>query len=538
MKPKSNKTLILLILDGWGISPSWAGNAITTANPRYFNYFWRSYPHLVLQAFSKMVGKYNKVGNSEIGHSAIGTGTLPLQDLSKISETIDNGKFFKNDVLVGAYKGAKKHGGAVHLIGLLSDGEIHSHTDHLYALIDLAVKQKIDKLYIHAILDGIDTPPNEGVLFLDRLNKKLKEAGVGQIATVSGRKYAMDRDKHWNLIRMAYRAIISGKSQNTSEHILKTVSQFYTDGGKDLNFPPTVVIDHNKRPIAKVLPYDQLIFFNFRSDRIRQLATAFCDPRFYPWWKTFLPKGVNFVTFADYKKGLKAKVAFPKEPHKICIAKELSDHKLRQFHIAETEKYAHVTYFLNGYNEIPFHGEERFFARSPHPHSYEQHPAGGTPKITQKIISALSSKRFNFIVANLGNVDMVGHTGNIEAVNEAVLAIDEALRKIVEAALLTGAEVMITADHGKVERMLGEKFEDPETRHTLNPVPLIYINPHNKLEKTKLPETIIRGSIISQIVTSEHTLADVAPTILEIFGIKKPKEMTGKSLLEELEKQR
>ncbi|MFH1749280.1 MAG: 2,3-bisphosphoglycerate-independent phosphoglycerate mutase [bacterium] len=537
MKTKSTqlfKPLILLILDGWGISPAWGGNAITMANPKVYNYLWRNYPHLVLQAFSKMVGKYNKVGNSEIGHSAIGSGTLPLQDLSRISSEIQNKKFFENPVLKKVAKNCTKHNSTLHLIGLVSDGEIHSHIDHLKALIDFAAKNKIKKVVLHAITDGVDSPANEGILFLDRIQKHMQKKKTGQVASVMGRQYAMDRDQNWGLIKQAYTAITQGKASHKSQNALEVCANAYKNNFTDINIPPTVIVDENNQSISRVLPYDSIIFFNFRADRARQLTTVFTDPKFRPLWRLSPIPNIQFCTLTNYHKDLPVEIIYPKKPFDNSLTKLLSDKNLRQLHLAETEKYAHVTYFLNGYHEKPFKGEDRTFFKSPRPEVYESTPEGQTPQIAKKIIEAVRSKKYDFIVANFGNVDMVGHSGNIEAVASAVSTIDKALQNITQAALVSEASVMITADHGKVERMLGEIQQDPETTHTLNPVPLIYITPNNKLPKSPLPESIRRGSLLPEIIQSEFTLADIAPTILELYNIKIPKEMTGKCLLKDL----
>ncbi|MFC1656638.1 2,3-bisphosphoglycerate-independent phosphoglycerate mutase [Patescibacteria group bacterium] len=537
MKTKSTrlfKPLVLLILDGWGISPAWGGNAITMANPKIYNYLWRNHPHLILQAFSRMVGKYNKIGNSEIGHSAIGSGTLPLQDLSRISTEIQNNKFFENTVLKKVAKNCNQHNSTLHLIGLVSDGEIHSHIDHLKALVDFASKNKIKKVVLHAITDGVDSPANEGVLFLDRVQKYMQQKKCGHIASVMGRQYAMDRDSNWGLIKQAYIAITQGKSPHKSQNALEVCSSAYKNNFTDINIPPTIIVNEDGQPLTKVLPHDSIVLFNFRADRARQLTKTFVDPKFRPLWRLSPIPKIQFCTLTNYQKDFPVEVIYPKKPFNNSLSKLISDNNLRQLHIAETEKYAHVTYFFNGYHEQPFKNEDRVFFKSPIPESYESTPEGQTPRIAKKIIDVVKSKKYDFVVANFGNVDMVGHSGNIEAVSSAVSAIDKALKNITQAALISEASVMITADHGKVERMLGEVQQDPETTHTLNPVPLIYISPDNKLPKSPLPESISRGSLLPEIIQSDFTLADIAPTILELYDIKKPKEMTGKSLLKDL----
>jgi 2,3-bisphosphoglycerate-independent phosphoglycerate mutase len=534
MDNKQYKPLTLIVLDGWGISPAWGGNAITMANPKTYNYLWRNYPHQILHSFSKMVGEYNKIGNSEIGHSAIGSGTLPLQDLSKISHEIKSGQFFKNPELLKIAERTKKHNSSLHIMGLVSNGEIHSHIDHLFALLDFAAKNQIQKVYIHAITDGVDTPPNEGVLFIDRILAHIKKLGVGKIATISGRHYAMDRDENWTLMKPAYLAIAKGQSQHTSHNPLEVMSSAYKNNLDDIFVPPTVIVDSDGHPTAKILPHDTVIFFNFRADRARQMTKAFVDPGFRPFWRLTPIQKINFATLTSYHEDLPVDVIYPKEPFDNSLAQIFSDTGLRQLHIAETEKYAHVTYFFNGYHEEPVKGEDRVFFKSPNPHQYESMPQGRTPQIARKIAQQIKFKKYDLVVANIGNVDMAGHAGDIEAVSDAILAADNALRIIVEASLKNMGSVIITADHGKVERMLGEVHQDPETTHTLNPVPFIYITPDNKRSDDLMSESLDKGTLLPQIIQSEHTLADVAPTILEIFGLPKPKTMTGTSLLKYL----
>ncbi len=403
------------------------------------------------------------------------------------------------------------------------------------ALIDFAAQNQIPKVFLHAITDGVDSPSNQAVLFLDQVQKYMQKKKKGKIATVMGRKYAMDRDRNWNLIKQAYLAIAQGKSPRISQNPLKVCIEAYKNNLNDINIPPTVIVNQENQPLAKVLPHDAIIFFNFRADRARQLTKAFVDPNFHPLWRLSPISNIDFATLTRYQKNLPVEVIYPKKPFKNPLAKLLSENNLRQLHIAETEKYAHVTYFLNGYHEEPYSGEERIFLKSPNPQTYESTPEGRTPQIAKRIIQAIFKNRFDFIVSNLGNVDMVGHTGNIQATAQAVDAIDQALKDITQASLKQGGSVIITADHGKVERMLGEIHQDPETTHTLNPVPFIYITPNNKLPKSPLPESIRRGNLLPEIIQSKYTLADIAPTILDLFDIKKPKEMTGKSLLKDLE---
>ena len=526
--------LVLIILDGWGLSPSWGGNVINMTNPPFVNSLWRDYPHLILQAFKEIGKTYGKVGNSEIGHGLIGSGRTLEQEIDRIDKTISNGQFFKNQTFVDVCDYVKNKKSSLHLMGLISDGAIHSHINHLYSLINLAKKQGVEKLYIHAFLDGQDTKPTSGIVFLTQLQAFLKEKHIGKISTLSGRFFAMDRDGHWDRTQRAYQALTKGKGI-IEESPLHAIVQMYKKGFNDTAFPPVII----KTDVGKTISKDQLIkdrdgviFFNFREDRVRQLTRAFVDPSFRPFWCFKKPK-VMFVAFTKYISNLPVKIAFPPIEIKNCLTEIISKNGLRQLHIAESEKYAHITYFINCGKEEPFKNEGRIIVSSPRIDSFDKVPEMKTKEVVDKIISSL--KKYDFIVSNFANVDIVGHTGNIIAAGEAVKSIDNNLERLTKEILEKNGILIITADHGNAEQMIHlQDTGDPETLHTLNPVPFILVG--NKFKKKKI--TIIGNigvkTILKDIIGTKHNLSDIAPTILELLKLSKPEEMTGESLLNTL----
>ncbi len=536
MKKTSNilHPVVLLILDGWGLSPSWGGNAIAMSNPPFINSLWKKYPHLILQAFRKLAGPSGKVASSEIGHSSIGCGRLVYQDLSKINKAIQNSDFYKNQALTSVCDFVKKNHSSLHLTGLLSDGSIHSHIDHLFALLSLAKKQKVYKVYLHCILDGIDSPKTSALIYLSRLQAKLNQVGIGKISTISGRSFAMDRDGNWDRIKRAYLAMTKGKG-NMADSPLAAVSKSYKKGFTDDEIPPIVLTTESKKQTSFsqfIKNNDGVIFFNFRPDRARQLTRAFVDKSFRPLWCIKKPK-VFFVTLTQYQKGLPVSIAFAAEPIKNSLAEVLSAQNLKQLHIAESEKYAHITYFLNGWREEPYKGEDRIIISSPKVDSYDKTPEMKVDEIGSCIIAKM--KKYHFVVANIANVDLVGHTGKIEAVSRAIDATDNAIKKITEAVLNENGTLIITADHGNAEQMVHLQSEgDKETLHTLNPVPFLLVEKNLERTPQKFASELSSKNILKDIMESEYTLADIAPTILEILKIKKPKEMTGSSLLNKL----
>ncbi len=521
------KSVILLILDGWGVSPSWGGNAISMNNPDIMNYYWRNYPHTVLQAFKKIVGPSGKVGNSEIGHSSIGTGRLIFQDMTRIGNSIIDGSFMTNPTLLKAADYVRAHNSALHIYGLLSDGGIHAHVDHAIALADFAKSQNITKTYFHCVLDGRDAGATSALSFISQLDDRLKSNNLGRIASLVGRFYALDRDEHWSRIAVAYKAMAEGIGDrfSTAE---EAISAMYRKGFEDEFMPPCVIND-GTGPVT-IKDGDAVICFNFRADRARQLAQVFLGTHKLGMF-FHLPKDLFFAGMTSYRLPEQKNIIFDPIPIKNPLAKIISDDGLKQFHIAESEKYAHVTYFFNGGREDAFPGEDRLFVPSPDVISYNQAPEMSAQKLTDELVAKLHSERYTLLVANYANVDMVGHTGDIAAVATAVATVDAQVRRVIQEGLRQDAAIIITADHGNAEQMIGlHRDKTSETMHTLNPVPFILI----AKSLAKGADNSKPDNLLSDIAQSEHTLADVAPTILELLGLSKPDEMTGHSLIGQL----
>ncbi|MBI2263322.1 2,3-bisphosphoglycerate-independent phosphoglycerate mutase [Candidatus Berkelbacteria bacterium] len=492
----SHRPVVLIILDGWGLSPAWGGNAISMQNPSFINELYREYPHFILQSFSALNNPYQKVGNSEIGHTAIGCGQMVDQDLVEISLAIKKKTFFQNEIIKRALKRTKNEGKKVHLIGLYSKGAVHSHLDHILALIDFARQEGIFNLYLHLILDGQDSEMAafSGDMFL--LREKIKEAGLGKVASLTGRFFAMDRDGHLDLT--------------------------------DFNFPPTTLFE-NAKLVTKIRDGDLVIFANTRAERMQQLVRAFADFHYlrrFGLLRQFPVVKATYITLTDYHLDLPLLIAFPHRKINHNLAKIISAYGLSQLHVAESEKRAHITYFLNGGFDEPFQGEDWLIIPSPKVAGFNQTPAMKAPEIIDSIIRRL--KKYDFIATNLANVDLISHTGDILATAKAVEVIDQQLKKLAAAVLKAGGVLLITADHGNAEQMVHlSPNADPETVHSLNPVPLILVG--GDFEK---PFHSLSNGFGSEIVSSRHTLADVAPTVLELLGLKIPQEMTGESLLD------
>lgn len=508
-----NKT-ILIILDGWGLAASWGGNAISLARLPNFNNLWQKMPHSVLKASGQEVGlPGHEMGNSEVGHLNLGAGRIVRQDSSRINETIENGSFFQNEVLKKAIAHAKQNNSKLHLMGLVSDGGIHSHINHLFALLDLCQKENFHNVFIHGITDGRDTDPMSGIIYFNKLEEKLKSLGFGKIATVSGRYFAMDRDNHWDRIERAYQAIANGVGEKTKSP-LAAISLAYSRHQTDEFIAPTVVCDENNFPVGKVETNDSVIFFNFRSDRARQITLMFAEkkPIANLYFVTLIPYG--------FEGELSKKIisAFEPNPMNKVLAQVISELNFCQFHTAETEKYAHVTYFFNGGRETPFPNEERKMIPSPAVATFDLKPEMAASEVVGSLVERLRDKKLpevQLIILNFANADMVGHTGNLQAAVKAVEAVDLNLGELLKAPELKDFNFLITADHGNVEQMINPITGDPDTEHTTNPVPFIL-----KLKNEK-----------NIILRPEGRLADVTPTILEIAGITQPADMTGQSLI-------
>lgn len=520
---KKNKPVVLVILDGWGIAPPSHGNAITLAKTPFFNKAVSSYFTTTLQASSLSVGlSWGECGNSEIGHLNLGAGRIIYQTLPRIDKSISDKDFFQNEKFLQAIEHVKKNDSKIHLLGLVSSGGVHSSIEHLFALLKLCQDKKMERVFIHAILDGRDTPFNSGRQFIDELEKKIKELKTGKIATLMGRFYAMDRDNHWERIEKAYLAMTAGEGR-TATSPSEAISNSYAEKNFDEEFLPTIILENGK-PTALIEDNDAVIFFNFRPDRARELTKAFVLEDIEEKFKR--KKKINnlfFVTMSEYEEGLPVAIAFPPEKINNPLAKILSDRGLFQLHIAETEKYAHVTYFFNGGREKPFLNEEWLLIPSPRVSSYDQKPEMSARAVTEKVILAINSDKYDFILVNFANPDMVGHTGNIEATIKAIEFLDNSLEQIAEATLKKNGIVIITADHGNAEEMISIRTGQMDKEHSTNPVPFILIGKDWE-EKKKEPVDL-------SLMTPTGILADVAPTILKLMNIPQPKEMNGNSLI-------
>jgi 2,3-bisphosphoglycerate-independent phosphoglycerate mutase len=508
-----SKPLILMILDGWGINSSRNNNAIALADPPVMGRLCREYPCTELQASGMAVGlPEGQMGNSEVGHLNIGAGRIVFQDLTRISKAISDGSFYRNPALLDCLAKTCSSGGRIHLAGLVSDGGVHSHNTHLYALLQLARQEGIKDVFVHCFLDGRDTPPRSAVEYISSLEEEMKIIGVGKIATVMGRYYAMDRDNRWERVEKAYNAMALGEG-NPDESALKAIQDNYDQGSNDEFVLPSVVFDQNG-PVGTIRDGDGFIFFNFRSDRAREITRAFTDSSFTGFNPVFRPEFSSFVCMTEYDETFGLPVAFAPEELKNILGEVVSKAGLRQLRIAETEKYAHVTFFFNGGNEVPFPGEERVLIPSPKDvATYDLKPEMSVFQVTAELVSRLDERRYDFIVLNFANPDMVGHTGFLEAAVKAISAVDECVGVVVDKVLSQGGNLLITADHGNAESMVDENG-NPHTAHTCNPVPFVLV-----------------GDAAQGLHLHSGVLADIAPTVLDILGIPKPAEMTGSSLL-------
>lgn len=522
------KPTILIILDGWGVAPDSSGNAITSGDPKYYNSLVRDYPTTLLQASGEAVGlSWGDIGNSEVGHLNIGAGKIVYQNLMRISKSIEDGNFYKNKILLDSFKHAKKNKSKMHFIGLVSDGGIHSYMGHLYGLLELARQQNVSEVYIHAILDGRDTRYNEGVNLVSRLINRMNNIKVGRIASITGRFFAMDRDNHWNRIEKAYSAMANGVADSYFSDPLDAIESSYKKEIYDEEFRSAVIVDSNKKPITKIEEDDSVVFFNFRPDRARELTKSFVLPSFDKFDRKYI-KNLSFATLTEYEKKLPVNVVFPKEEIESPLAKIISSKGMKQLHIAETEKYAHITYFLNGGNEDPYPGEDNVIVPSPRSSSYLKTPEMSSGLISKRVVDEIMKDKYDFIAINFANADMIGHTGNMKAAIKAVKSIDNAIKDIVELALLKDGCVVITSDHGNAEDMINERIGEMEKEHTNNPVPFIVVKKDYKSKNVGVMSPV-KGEISG--IRPSGILADVSPTILKIMGIRKPKDMQGISLV-------
>ena len=516
------RPFVLIIMDGWGINPRQEGNAIALARTPNIDTLAQKWPHTSVKTSGAAVGLPDgQMGNSEVGHQNIGAGKRVLQDYTRVNEAIQDGTFFQNPALLKAISHVKQHSSQLHICGLLGNGGVHAHESHLEALLRLAKSHDVERVYIHAFTDGRDSSPTGGLEFMRHLEGRAREIGgehAAKVATVSGRYYAMDRDNRWDRTGLTYNAMVHAEGQraNSAE---AAIQQSYDKKVTDEFILPTVIME-NEQPVTVVKAGDALIHYNFRPDRARQLTKAFVLPELPPQAEGKFDRGprladLQYVMMTEYEEGLDAETAYRADEVEMPLARVISDVGLRQFHTAETEKYAHVTYFINGRRETPFPGEDRFLVPSQKVPTYDLKPEMSAAGITDTAVERIRSRDYDFVIMNYANADMVGHTGVMEATIKGVEAVDTGVGRVVEATLAVGGGLLITADHGNAEQLIEYDTGKPFTSHTINPVPLYLVVP--QLANAKL--------------RNDGILADVSPTILQILGIPQPKDMTGRSLL-------
>ncbi|MFH1255616.1 MAG: 2,3-bisphosphoglycerate-independent phosphoglycerate mutase [bacterium] len=519
------KPVVLMVLDGWGIAGDYSGNAISQAKIANIKSYIAKYPSMTLVASGEGVGlPWGESGNSEVGHLNLGSGRIIYQDLPKINKLIADGDFYKNKVLLKAIEHVKKNNSKIHLIGLVSNGCVHSSLEHLQALIALMSESKVDEFYIHAILDGRDAAFNSGLDFIKEVQASLNGT-KGKIASLSGRFYAMDRDNHWDRTAKSYQAMALGMG-GKNESAEKLIEMSYEKKIYDEEFMPAAIMENGK-PVAKIEDGDAAIFFNYRPDRARQLSKAFVLPSFEKFNRgKYL--NIFFAAFTEYEKNLPMEIIFPQDSLKNTLGEVLSSAGFKQLRIAETEKYAHVTYFFNGGSEIKPESEDRVLVSSPAVSSYDEKPEMSAAEITEKVLKAIDKDKYDFILINFANADMVGHTGNLSATVKAVEMVDKCAGKIANAVLAKGGVAFITADHGNAEELFNMQTGMIDKEHSANPVPFLIVG--KSFEGKSLSSVDSPGGDLS-LVKPQGLLSDAAPTILKIMGLEKPKEMTGRSLI-------
>ncbi len=507
------KPTCLLIMDGYGLNEETKGNAIYQANSENVNYYIKNYPSTMLGASGLDVGLPDgQMGNSEVGHLNMGAGRIVYQELTKITKEINDGEFFENVELCGAIDNAMKNGKKLHLYGLLSDGGVHSHITHLFALLDLAKKKGLDNAYVHCFLDGRDVSPSSGVNFINQLQEYMDKIGFGEIASVGGRYYVMNRDNRWERVEKAYDMMTLGNDL-TTENAAEYVKKSYENGVTDEFVLPACVVKNGK-PVALIEEGDSIIFFNFRPDRARQITRAMSEKEFSGFERKSGFLNPYYVCFTQYDASFtNVKIAFKPQSLDNTLGEYLAKIGKTQLRIAETEKYAHVTFFFNGGVEKANENEERVLISSPKVATYDMQPEMSAYLVTDKVLEEIEKDKYDVIILNFANCDMVGHTGVIDAAVKAVKTVDECVKKVVDKILEKKGTILLTADHGNADKMLDEK-DNPFTAHTTNPVPLVVISENKDI---KLKE----GGV----------LADIAPTMLEVMGVDVPKEMSGKSLI-------
>jgi len=505
----------LIIMDGYGCAKPDKYNAVTDAKRPNLEKLFDKYPHTTINCFGPYVGlPKGQMGNSEVGHLNLGAGRIIYQPLTRITKAVEDGEFFENEALVSAMENAVKNNSALHLLGLVSDGGVHSHMDHLLACVEMAKHFSIKDVYIHCFMDGRDVPPSSGLGFINELEADLKKIGLGKIATIAGRFYAMDRDNIWERVSLAYSAIADGEGVTASSPT-EAMQQSYDKGETDEFVKPTVVLEAGK-PTGMVCDKDSVIFFNFRPDRARQLTNSFITEGFDGFKRKKGYLDLCFVTMTVYDATFKIDAAFKAQTYQNTLGEYISNLGLKQLRIAETQKYAHVTYFFNGGVETPNKGEDRILIESPKIATFDMKPEMSAYEVTEAVLKEIKAQKYDVIIMNYANCDMVGHTGVLQAAIDAVEAVDECVGKVVDAIRAEGGKIIITADHGNAEKMWDYEKNVPYTAHTVdNPVPFIVID--DERDDIELYD--------------DGKLADVAPTLLSMMGIEIPKEMTGKSLI-------
>ncbi|MBU4217021.1 2,3-bisphosphoglycerate-independent phosphoglycerate mutase [Patescibacteria group bacterium] len=524
---KIPKPVVLVILDGWGIGQPYTGNAITQSNTPFINSLISEYPSMTLRASGEAVGlPWGEPGNSEVGHVNIGLGKILYQDLPRINKEISDNTFYQNKVLLEAIEHVKKNNSKLHFMGVVSNGCVHGSIDHLHALLVLAKEQGIEKAYVHAILDGRDTSYNSGMNFIKGVERSIAEYGVGAIASIAGRFYTMDRNNNWDRIEKAYVTMTAGVG-NKAESAISAIEKSYNNKVYDEEFIPTV-IEKDGKPVALINDNDAIVFYNFRPDRARQITKAFVDEKVEKFNREKKIDNLYFACFTEYEKGLPVSVVFESDEIKNTLGDVVADGGLTQLRIAETEKYAHVTYFFNGGRETKAPGEEHALVPSPQVSSYDAKPEMSAAEITEKLLSEIESDKHNMIIVNYANADMVGHTGNIAAAIKGVEFLDKCVARVAKAILSKNGVLMITADHGNAEVMFNMQTGQIDKEHTSNPVPFIVVG--NEYRGKSFGWKNVAGSDLS-LIQPQGILSDIAPTILKVLGLKKPKEMTGMSLM-------
>ena len=509
--PKSSTQVtpsLLIILDGFGYREDPDHNAIAHAHKPNWDQLWRDHPHTLINASELSVGlPHEQMGNSEVGHLNIGAGRIVFQELTRVEAAIQDGSFYTNTAFTQAVAIAKQNGTALHILGLLSNGGVHSQEHHIHAILELATRAGLKKIFIHAFLDGRDTPPRSAENFLRNLQTKCDALGVGKIATIIGRYYAMDRDNRWDRVQQAYDLLTQGKAPYSAPDALGGLQQAYARNENDEFVKATVIGE-----LHPMQDGDVVAFMNFRADRARQLTRALTDQKFQGFQRQRFPKLASMVSLSSYGEDFHLPAAFTPTAIHNCFGEYISGLGLQQLRIAETEKYAHVTYFLNGGREQPYPGEDRILVPSPKVATYDLKPEMSAYEVTEKLEEAIKCKKYQSIICNFANSDMVGHSGNMEAAVKAIEALDVCIGRVVMTMLQCGGEVLITADHGNAEQMLDRTTHQAHTAHTLNPVPFLYIG--RKAE-----------------IADGGALQDIAPTLLTMMGLPKPPEMTGSSLI-------